>query len=350
MAPAMNTPAAQYVTAADGFSIAYTVEGAGRPAIMMPQSWFQHLIAGRNVPGLRDGISWISARFELIRFDRRGQGMSGRGLLATHTWRDYQLDLEAVADRAAREPFALFAGVEAAATAIPYVVAHPERVSALILLNPAVWKQAGERYLADVAEYAARDWEYFVTRTAQGLAGYLGFNASGTDLGAAKEVVRTVTTQADFLAYCRSFGEQSVESSLPAVRVPTLIMATRSDRNADATEATSRRLAAAIPGARLTVFDNNFDPGRFAVMDDFLSGVYPRERVPESGSLPLTTLSPREREILRLVAAGLTNREIAEELVISVRTVARHVTNLYIKIGVRSKAEATAYAIRRGIT
>jgi DNA-binding CsgD family transcriptional regulator len=162
--------------------------------------------------------------------------------------------------------------------------------------------------------------------------------------------VRTVTTQADFLAYCRSFGEQSVESSLPAVRVPTLIMATRSDRNADATEATSRRLAAAIPGARLTVFDNNFDPGRFAVMDDFLSGVYPRERVPESGSLPLTTLSPREREILRLVAAGLTNREIAEELVISVRTVARHVTNLYIKIGVRSKAEATAYAIRRGIT
>jgi len=346
----MNAPAAQYVKAADGFSIAYTVEGAGRPAVMMPQSWFQHLIAGRNAPGLRDGIAWISARFELIRFDRRGQGMSGRGLSATHTWHDYQLDLEAVADRAAREPFVLFAGVEAAATAIPYAAARPERVSALVLLNPSVWKQPGERYLADVAEYAEKDWEYFVTRTAQGLAGYLGFNPSGADLGAAKEVVREVTTQADFLAYCRSFGEQSVESSLSVLRAPTLIMATRSDRNADATEATSRRLAAAFPGARLAVFENNFDPGRFAAMDDFLSGVYPREKAPEPGSLPLTAMSPREREILRLVAAGLTNREIAEELVISVRTVARHITNLYVKIGVRSKAEATAYALRRGIT
>jgi DNA-binding CsgD family transcriptional regulator/pimeloyl-ACP methyl ester carboxylesterase len=346
----MNTPAAQYVDAADGFSIAYTIEGAGRPAIMMPQSWFQHLIAGRNVPGLRDGIAWISARFELIRYDRRGQGMSGRGLPATHTWHDYELDLEAVADRAALEPFAIFAGVEAAATAIPYVAAHPERVSALILLNPAVWKQSGERYLADVAEYAERDWEYFVTRTAQGLAGYLGFNPSGADLGAAKEVVRTVTSQADFLAYCRSFGEQSVEAILPSLQVPTLIMATRSDRNADGTEATSRRLAAMIPGARLAVFENNFDPGRFAVMDEFLSGMQTPEQVREPASLPLTALSAREREILRLVAAGLTNREIAADLVISVRTVARHITNLYIKIGVSNKAEATAYAIRRGLS
>jgi DNA-binding NarL/FixJ family response regulator len=60
-------------------------------------------------------------------------------------------------------------------------------------------------------------------------------------------------------------------------------------------------------------------------------------------------LSPREHDILRLVANGLTNRDMAAELVISVRTVARHITNIYAKIGVRSKAEATAYALRHGL-
>jgi DNA-binding NarL/FixJ family response regulator len=50
------------------------------------------------------------------------------------------------------------------------------------------------------------------------------------------------------------------------------------------------------------------------------------------------------------VASGRSNREIAEELVLSLRTVKRHVTNLYAKIGARGKADATAYAFRHGLT
>jgi DNA-binding CsgD family transcriptional regulator len=61
-------------------------------------------------------------------------------------------------------------------------------------------------------------------------------------------------------------------------------------------------------------------------------------------------LTARETEVLRLVASGRSNREIAEELVLSVRTVERHVTNLYAKIGARGKADATAYAFRHGLT
>jgi DNA-binding CsgD family transcriptional regulator len=52
---------------------------------------------------------------------------------------------------------------------------------------------------------------------------------------------------------------------------------------------------------------------------------------------------------LRLVASGRSNREIAEELVLSVRKVERHVTNLYAKIGARGKADAIAYAFRHGL-
>jgi non-specific serine/threonine protein kinase len=60
-------------------------------------------------------------------------------------------------------------------------------------------------------------------------------------------------------------------------------------------------------------------------------------------------LSPRECDVLRLIAAGQSNKEIAADLYLSVRTVERHITNLYAKIGARGKADATAWALRHGI-
>jgi DNA-binding CsgD family transcriptional regulator len=60
-------------------------------------------------------------------------------------------------------------------------------------------------------------------------------------------------------------------------------------------------------------------------------------------------LSPRELEVLRLVAAGRTNRDIAEELVVSEHTVARHVQNIFAKLGVSSRTGATAFAFEHGL-
>jgi DNA-binding CsgD family transcriptional regulator len=57
-------------------------------------------------------------------------------------------------------------------------------------------------------------------------------------------------------------------------------------------------------------------------------------------------LTRREAEVLRLVAAGKSNKEVSEELVLSLRTTARHVTNIYAKIGARNRADAASYAIR----
>ena len=56
-------------------------------------------------------------------------------------------------------------------------------------------------------------------------------------------------------------------------------------------------------------------------------------------------LTVREVEVLRLVASGLSNREIAAELVLSTRTVERHITNIYRKIDARGRADATSYAL-----
>jgi DNA-binding CsgD family transcriptional regulator len=60
-------------------------------------------------------------------------------------------------------------------------------------------------------------------------------------------------------------------------------------------------------------------------------------------------LTPREVDVLRLIAAGRTNTEIADHLTLSVRTVGRHIANIYTKIGTRNKAEATDYAHRHGL-
>jgi DNA-binding NarL/FixJ family response regulator len=56
-------------------------------------------------------------------------------------------------------------------------------------------------------------------------------------------------------------------------------------------------------------------------------------------------LTRRELEVLRLIAAGRSNRQVAAALYLSPRTVERHVANIYLKIGAHSKAEATAYAL-----
>jgi DNA-binding NarL/FixJ family response regulator len=60
-------------------------------------------------------------------------------------------------------------------------------------------------------------------------------------------------------------------------------------------------------------------------------------------------LSARELDVLRLVATGMTNREIAARLVLSERTAENHVFRIYAKLGVRGRAEAIAFAIRQGL-
>src|SRR5205085_12253518 len=65
--------------------------------------------------------------------------------------------------------------------------------------------------------------------------------------------------------------------------------------------------------------------------------------------LPAERLTPRELEVLRLAARGLSNKEIAARLVISTRTVQVHLANIFQKMNVGSRTEAVLHALRAGI-
>jgi DNA-binding NarL/FixJ family response regulator len=112
--------------------------------------------------------------------------------------------------------------------------------------------------------------------------------------------------------------------------------------------AEGRLLAAGIPNARLLSLDGRNHilladepawPAFLAAMNDFLG------TVAQPPPADLEELSPRERDVLELVADGLSNEQIGERLHLSVRTVERHLSNIYAKLRVSGKAARAAAAV-----
>ena len=108
--------------------------------------------------------------------------------------------------------------------------------------------------------------------------------------------------------------------------------------------------AADIRRALRQVLDNRavIDPAVQQHVVDAIATLSP----PQAGRSPWPLpagLTPREAEVLALIAAGLSNREIAAHLVLSEGTVKSHVNHLLAKIGARDRAQAVTYAYQRGL-
>ncbi len=80
-----------------------------------------------------------------------------------------------------------------------------------------------------------------------------------------------------------------------------------------------------------------------------LSRIRTTPPAPELNTTPLSQLSARELDVLRLIAAGMGNAEIAAELHISPRTAKNHVSNILVKLGLPSRVQAAVYAVRQGV-
>ncbi len=88
---------------------------------------------------------------------------------------------------------------------------------------------------------------------------------------------------------------------------------------------------------------------REATQKRLIEDAYQRLEAPVQPYDPIEDLTPREKEVLQLIAAGLTNQEIADKLVISVRTVETHRAHIIDKLGIRKRSELVAYALRKGL-
>jgi pimeloyl-ACP methyl ester carboxylesterase/DNA-binding CsgD family transcriptional regulator len=342
------------------FNIAYQVLGEGPIDFVLSPGWVTHLDLAWSVPPLARFLEKLASFSRLILFDKRGTGLSDRVHPDTLPKLEQRMeDVLAVMDAAASERAVLFGTLGGGAMCGLFAATHPERSVALILygtfgkLEPATGLLAR---LADTQELALdrveREWGTEGVGLAfwapsllddeETKAAYLRLTRSGVSPGSARSLMK--------LGY-----QLDWEAVLPRIHVPTLVLHRTGDLVVPIRQA--RELAEGIPGARfleLPGIDHLMWAGdQDAIVDATRS--FLEEAGVGSGSEPALPglvsagelgLTRREREVLRLVTRGLTNRQIAATLFISTKTAGAHVSNILAKMGVERRAEAAAVAER----
>jgi DNA-binding CsgD family transcriptional regulator len=158
----------------------------------------------------------------------------------------------------------------------------------------------------------------------------------------------------DWDTFTEASRPSDVRDALTRIQVPTLVLHPKGFRNFIPPEE-SMRFAALIPGARFLLIDGNYLYGDatqgLAAIDAFIADLDLRpEEASFAGERQQTAgLSSRELEVLRLVAAGRSNQQIADQLVISLNTVRKHVSNIFAKTGAANRAQAAVYAKDHGL-
>ena len=339
----------------DGTRIAYATSGSG-PPLLYVANWLTHLKLDWNSPLWSHWFRELSRGRTLVRFDARGNGLSDRVVdeLSVDAWAQ---DLAAVADDLGLERFPILGFCQGGATAITYAVRWPERVSRLVLHNSYVngafteEATAAEKREAELlAEMIAIGWGQEASAFRQLFANLMIPGGSMEQVRwYAKLQQRTVSRELAVRLW-RAFHAIDMRRLGPRVTVPALILHVQGNKLVDFDE--GRRLASLIPDARFVPLAGQ----NHILLEDepawrhFLTEVRDFLDIelhgPETtGSAEaVTKLTPRQQEVLTLVARGLDNEEIAERLVIAPKTVRNHVTRIYGKLGVDSRVEAAILA------
>jgi pimeloyl-ACP methyl ester carboxylesterase/DNA-binding CsgD family transcriptional regulator len=266
-------------------------------------------------------------------------------------------DLEAVVAAVRVEQFALLGISQGGPVAVEYAARHPERVQKLILYGAyargRIKRGVPEAELEAIQTLMRTGWgrdnpAYRQMFTSQ-------FMPGGTleQMGWFNDLQR-VSTTGENAARIQGVGSYiDVVARLPEVKAPTLVLHAKGDARIDINE--GRLLASLIPNARLveldsvnhlTVEDEPAWPVLVSEVKSFLAG-----EPGKSAGRPAAPddLTSREVEVLRLMAEGRSNQEIADVLVISIHTVTNHVKSILSKTGTANRTEAAAYAHRHRI-
>jgi DNA-binding NarL/FixJ family response regulator len=316
--------------------------GHGTPLVFLPNAW-SHIQLFWRTPWRRSLFEALAQHFRLIQYDARGQGLSGRGLGPTHTADDYVRDIDAVIERLQLDRFVLLARNLFCQVAIRYALHDQGRVRALILGNPV------KDLYEDLDDLRSRRWELYTETIAR-------LSNLPADAGEIASQFREAITQEDHIKLVTALRWPSQSFDLGRLEPPTLVIdSSTSPLHAHEWAA---QLTAAIPQARLvTEQDRAGSSGFFSAGGEAPGIVEIIKQFTDqltADSLDQTAavaggLSQREVEVLRLIAAGRSNQQIAEALVISVNTVQRHVSNIFAKTGSGNRTEAAGFARDHGI-
>jgi pimeloyl-ACP methyl ester carboxylesterase/DNA-binding CsgD family transcriptional regulator len=342
----------RYVTASDGIRLAWAEAGSG-PVLVKAANWMTHLDHEWESPVWRHWMSFFSQNFRHIRHDERGCGMTDWdvGDLSFERWVE---DLETVVSAAGlNEPFTLLGISQGAATCLAFAARHQARVSKLILYGgyAAGISHRGdaesERLYRAMIDLVRLKWgdenptfrQVFTSR----------FIPEGTDeqIGWYNELCRKTTSGENAARLLESRAEIDVRDLLGTIDVPTLVLHSRYDDVVPISM--GHELAAGIRNAEFVELDSRNhvllenEPAWQRFCDEVLG--FMELNVKAKGEDPaFAELTPRERDILSLLTEGLSNTEIADRLSISEKTVRNHVSKLFDKLGVWSRAQAIVFA------
>jgi pimeloyl-ACP methyl ester carboxylesterase/DNA-binding CsgD family transcriptional regulator len=341
-------PEARFCRLSDGAQVAWATMGAGSPLVMLP-GWLCHLVQSWSHPAAASARAKFAASHRFVWYDRLGCGLSDRDGFEISLENDVA-QLTAVLDVAGIRRASLIGYSFGAPPAAVFAARYPERVNHLVFYSGFARGRTVVR--AEQLEVFTRmirlDWPT-ASRT---LATLLLPNASSKDVRWFSRFQQVATTPEMAASLLEHVGEMDVRGVLPEIQAPTLVAHNRRDK-AIPLEA-GEELADLVPGAQLHRFEGNeHDPfirDSGSVVETILNFVNGRPiTTPATPSRPEPGLTDREREVLTHLASGRTNRDIAAELGITMKTVERHVTNIYRKLGAGGRADATRSAVALGL-
>ena len=343
---ARRVPPTRYAQSA-GAKIAYQVSGQGPRDLVFVSGLVSHLDLQWQQLGYRRFVSALERAYRVIRFDKRGTGLSDpTGALPSMDER--VADLAAVLDAAGSQAAVVFGVSDGGRAAIAFAAAHPARVLGLILYGTSYrGPRPGllRRYRSIVDHWGQGE---LLKLVAPSLAG-----PGNREAAAAFE--RAAASPGMAAALIESMSRADVSDLLAAVHVPTLLV---HREQYIIPLADARAVAEAIPGAVLRVvpgrdhlpWAGDWEPVAEAVAgfigDIAGSGTAPAKE--PKASQPRTrhagwpALTEGEWRVVELAARGHTNAEIAARLFLSRYTVETHLKHVFAKLGLRSRAELAA--------
>jgi pimeloyl-ACP methyl ester carboxylesterase/DNA-binding CsgD family transcriptional regulator len=333
-----------------GRRVAYAVSGTG-PPLVAPAWWVSHLDLNWGDQAFRSFWTAVGEGHSLVQYDGPGVGMSDRDAPPQERTLENEVALlGAILDALGLERVALLGGSSGGCAAVAFAARFPERVDRLLLYGAYADG-------ASIAPPEVQDAIVAAVRSHWGLGSRVLADIFLGDAGAEERerfarlqrAAASAETAASLLEMVYRFD---VRAELARVRAPTQVVHRRGDRAIP--YAQGRALAAAIPNATLIPLAGNahlpWAGDAQPVARALRSLLVPDARAERAEDEPAAVLlSRREREVLALVAHGLSEREIAEQLVLSQHTVHRHVANIRRKLGRNSRAAAVAEAARLGL-